>query len=68
MSFVFSATQNAQALLQYVLFFLFFFFVEGLWSPDFVVVVFGQTEGTRSVGMTAVESVLLTEMLLWSKA
>lgn len=62
MSFVFSATQNAQALLQYVLFY--FFFVEGLWSPDFVVVVFGQTEGTRSVGMTAVESVLLTEMLL----
>lgn len=27
-------------------------------------VVFGQTEGTRSGGMTAVESVLLTEMLL----
>lgn len=47
-----------------VCFIFFIFFVEGLWSPDFVVVVFGQTEGTRSVGMTAVESVLLTEMLL----
>lgn len=34
----------------------------------FVVVVFGQTEGNRSGGMTSGVQVLLTEMLLWSRA